>query len=64
MPSPGAHRLKRWLFTLILELALKSSGSSMTGGGTWLSSLICVGMGGGAYQVGHSRPRDPPERPH
>lgn len=36
-----SYLLKRWLLTLILVLALKSSGSSMTGTGTWLRSLIC-----------------------
>jgi len=36
------YLLKRWLLTLILVLALKSSGSSMTGAGTWLRSLICA----------------------
>lgn len=36
----GAYLLKRWLLTLILVFALKSSGSSMTGTGTWLRSLI------------------------
>lgn len=34
------YLLNRWLLTLILVLALKSSGSSMTGTGTWLRSLI------------------------
>ena len=41
--SRGAqYLLKRWLFTLILVLDLKSSGSSITGTGTWLRSLICA----------------------
>lgn len=35
-----SYLLKRWLLTLILLLALKSSGSSMTGTGTWFRSLI------------------------
>lgn len=57
-PPPPAHRLKRWLLTLILELALKSSGSSMTGSGTWLSSLICGGEGGGVG-LGPPHPESP-----
>lgn len=36
------YLLKRWLLILILVLALKSSGSSMMGTGTWLRSFICA----------------------
>lgn len=35
-----SYLLKRWLLTLILVLALKSSGSSITGTGTWFRSFI------------------------
>lgn len=40
--SRAHYLLKQWLITLIFVLALKSSGSSMTGTGTWLRSLICA----------------------
>lgn len=47
-PEPAqeaTYLLKRWLSTLILLYALKSSGISMTGTGTLLSSLICNARG-------------------
>lgn len=37
------YLLKRWLSTLILEYALKSSGMSMMGIWTWLNSFIWAG---------------------